>query len=40
MLGYEHLMNVFTGADDYGFNSDWISTQLNPTPPDIFTQFT
>lgn len=40
MLGYEHLMNVFTGADDYGFNSDWISTQLAPTPPDIFTQFT
>ena len=39
-IGYEHLMNVFTGADDYGFNSDWISTQLNPTPPDIFTQFT
>lgn len=39
MLGYEHLLNVFTGADDYGFDSDWVSTQLAPTQTDIYAQF-
>lgn len=39
MLGYERLMNVFTGTDQYGFDSDWISTQLAPTPTDIYAQF-
>lgn len=39
MLGYEYLMNVFTGVKEYGFDSDWVSTQLAPTKPDIFTEF-
>ena len=39
MLGYERLMSVFSGSDSYGFDADWISTQLKATPTDIFTTF-
>lgn len=39
MLGYEYLLKIFTGTDDYGLNTDWMTTQLQPTQPDIYVQF-
>lgn len=40
MLGWERLLNVFNGNDEYGLNFDWMDSQMTPTQPDIFSQFT
>lgn len=39
MLGWERLLNVFNGTDDYGLDFEWMSSQMTPTEPDIFSQF-